>query len=86
MESTTLSSRGQIVIPKVLRDARHWHTGTTFIVEVVPQGILLKPVGTFVPTSLDDVMGCTGYSGPPLSQADIDAALDADVARRHAAR
>ena len=86
MESTTLSSRGQIVIPKVLRDSRHWHAGTTFIVEEVPQGILLKPVGTFAPANVDDVMGCTGYSGPPLSQADIDAALDADISRGHAAR
>lgn len=37
------------MIPKVLRDARHWHAGTTFIVEEVPPGILLKPVGTFAP-------------------------------------
>lgn len=86
METTTLSSRGQIVIPKGLRESRQWHAGTSFVVEEVPQGILLKPVSTFTPSSLDDVMGCTAYRGPALSQADIDAALDADVARRYASK
>lgn len=84
MATTTLSSRGQIVIPKALRESRHWHAGTSFVVEVVPQGILLKPVSTFVPSRLQDVMGCTAYRGPALSQADIDGALSADVARRYA--
>ena len=81
--TTTLSSRGQIVIPKELRDARRWHAGTSFIVEEVAQGILLKPVSAFTPSVLDAVMGCTAYRGPAVSQAEIDAALDADVGRRH---
>lgn len=55
------------------------------MVEEVPQGLLLKPVSTFTPTSLEDVMGCTAYTGPALSQADIDRALNADVVRRFAA-
>ena len=83
METTTLSSRGQIVIPKTLRESRHWHTGTSFVVEEVPQGILLKPVSTFTPSRLQDVMGCTAYRGRALSQADVDAALHADVVRRY---
>ncbi len=84
METTTLSSRGQIVIPKGLRESRHWHAGTSFVVEEVPQGILLKPVSTFMPSSLEEVIGCAAYRGPALSQADIDAALHADVAQRYA--
>lgn len=86
METTTLSSRGQVVIPKVLRESRHWHAGTSFIVEEVAQGVLLKPVFRFAPSSLEDVMGCAAYRGPALSQADIDAALDADITRRYASK
>ena len=86
METTTLSSRGQVVIPKVLRESRHWRAGTSFIVEEVPQGILLKPVSTFEPSSVEEVMGCTAYRGPALSKADIDTALRADIARRYASK
>lgn len=83
METTTLSSRGQIVIPKVLRDARNWHAGTSFVVEEVPQGLLLKAVvSPFTPSTLKEVLGCTAYRGPALSQADIARALDADAARQ----
>ena len=79
MEATTLFSGGQIVIPKALHESRHWHAGTSFLVEEVPQGILLKPVSTFAPSRLQDVMGCTRYRGSTLSRADINAALHADV-------
>ena len=86
METTTLSSRGQIVIPKVLREARNWQAGTSFVVEEVPQGLLLKAVSRFTPSSLKEVLGCTGYRGRALSQADIGRALDADVARQYGKR
>ncbi|HEY8708316.1 MAG TPA: AbrB/MazE/SpoVT family DNA-binding domain-containing protein [Burkholderiaceae bacterium] len=81
MKAATLSNRGQIVIPKTLRELRHWCAGTTFVVEEVPQGILLEPVSTFMPSRLEDVMGCAAYRGPALSQSQIDGALHADVAR-----
>ena len=83
METTTLSSRGQVVIPKLLREARNWHAGTSLIVEEVPQGLLLKAVSTFTPSTLQEVLGCTAYRGPALSQADVGRALDADAARQY---
>ena len=86
MDTTTLSSRGQIVIPKVLRESRRWAEGTTFIVETVPEGILLKPLSPFPATRLEDVMGSANYQGPALSQVEIDAALASDVVRRYTPR
>ena len=83
IETTTLASRGQIVIPKVLRDARRWQAGTSFVEEDVPQGLLLRPVTSFARTDVEEVMGCTVYRGRALSQADIEAALGGDVARRY---
>ena len=74
MLSTTLSSKGQVVIPKELRDARQWHAGMSLTVEEMPQGLLIrsarKPL--FPPTTIEDVMGCLKYDGPALSLADID--------------
>ena len=31
METTRLSSKGQVIIPKTLRDAHHWLAGQEFI-------------------------------------------------------
>ncbi len=81
MDITTLSSRGQVVIPKPLRDAHQWSVGTSFSVEILAEGILLKPLHTFAPTTLEEVAGCLDYKGPTLSQQDIDAALQADIQR-----
>lgn len=74
MLETTLSSKGQVVIPKELRDARKWHVGMALTVEEVPQGLLIRPVkkSLFPPTTIEDVMGCVKYDGPALSLAEID--------------
>ena len=71
---TTLSSKGQIVIPKELRDARKWHVGMSLTVEEVPQGLLIRPAKKplFAPTKLENVIGCLKYDGPALSLAEID--------------
>jgi AbrB family looped-hinge helix DNA binding protein len=83
VETTILSSRGQVVIPKGLREARHWPPGTSFYIEEVAQGILLKPMRTFAAAQLSEVMGSAGYSGPALTQQAIDAALQADVINQY---
>jgi AbrB family looped-hinge helix DNA binding protein len=74
----TVSSKGQVVIPKRLRDARNWPAGTTLEVEELPQGLLLRPkkVAFFPAASLADVVAAVGYEGPCLSDADIAAALE----------
>jgi AbrB family looped-hinge helix DNA binding protein len=41
--TTRLSAKGQVVIPKTVRDAHHWAPGTEFTVIERPDGILLKP-------------------------------------------
>ena len=47
METTKLSSKGQVVLPKWVRDARSWEPGTEFAVEEVSEGILLRPLRPF---------------------------------------
>ena len=71
METTVVSARGQVVIPKLMRDAWQWLPGTALEVQNLPQGILLKPARFFETTALDDVMGCVAYNGP----ADLESAI-----------
>jgi len=84
METTRLSSKGQVIIPKHIRDAKQWHIGTEFIVEDVGNGILLKPrlAKPFPESDPEQGLGCSGYTGSALSQEDIDTALDEDLRRR----
>jgi AbrB family looped-hinge helix DNA binding protein len=78
-----LSSKGQIVLPKYLRDRRGWHAGTVLEVEEVPEGVLLRFVQRPPVTSVEDLLGCTGYRGPRRSLADMEAAIrDEARARR----
>ena len=44
MLTTKLSSRGQLVIPKQMRDAHQWSENTTFTVSEHADGILLAPI------------------------------------------
>ena len=75
METTRLSSKGQIIIPKALRDAYHWESGLEFVVIDTGQGVLLKPYHPFAPTTLEDVAGSLIYDGPPRTVEEMDEAI-----------
>lgn len=81
METTLLSSKGQVIIPKSIRTSHHWKPGTRFIVEEMSGGILLKPLDTFPVTDLQRGLGCAGYKGPAKSLEEIQAAVDEELAR-----
>ena len=82
METTKLSSKGQIILPKAVRDAHQWQPGTEFVVEEVSEGILLRPRNAFPATRLEDVIGCAGYHGPGRTLEEMDAAIARGVKER----
>ena len=78
METITLSSKGQLVIPKAIRQSAHLAPGDMLSVRYVDGEIRLKPVAGLVPTSLAEVAGCLARPGHwPLSQAQTRAAIQA---------
>ena len=86
METTKLSTKGQIILPKAIRDAHSWSAGTEFIVEETARGVLLRPKRLFPPTRLEDVVGCLQpyYKGKPKTIAEMKMARVKEVQRRHA--
>jgi len=82
--TTTLSTKGQVILPKSIRERRRWGPGTRLVVEDTPEGVLLKPAPLFPPTRPQDVYGMLKYSGPPKTIEEMDAAITAEVKRRHA--
>ncbi len=82
---TTVSTKGQVILPKVIRDQLHWDAGTRLVVEHTGDGVLLKPVTTvFAPTRPEDVFGCLSVEGGLRSVEQMDAGIAAEAKRRHA--
>ena len=63
MLSTHLSSKGQVVIPRAIREEHHWGSGMELMIEDHQDGIKLKPRKPFKTVAVDDLVGCTGYKG-----------------------
>ncbi len=82
--TTTVSTRGQVVLPREVRRFLRWQAGTRLSVERTPEGVLLKPVRVFAETRAKDVFGCLSFIGTPKSLADMDAGLLQEARRRHA--
>jgi AbrB family looped-hinge helix DNA binding protein len=75
MKTTKMSSKGQVIIPKALREIYHWEEGQELIAIDMGDGILLKPKKPFPETTLDQVAGCLKYQGTPKSLEDIEDAI-----------
>jgi AbrB family looped-hinge helix DNA binding protein len=82
METTRLSSKGQIILPKAVRDSHHWTPGTDFSVEDTGDGVILRPVRTSRPARLADLVGSLSVKGPARTLEEIDAAIDAELRDR----
>jgi len=75
METTRLSNKGQVVIPKAIRVLHGWKPGIEFVIENVGDGIKLKPMKPYKETTIEEVIGCVGYKGPKKSLKDMEAAI-----------
>ena len=40
--TTVISTKGQVILPKMIRDQRHWTVGTKLVVEDTPDGVLFE--------------------------------------------
>ena len=81
METTRVSSKGQVVISKSIRDRLHLEAGATLSVGVENDAIVLHQVrkALRLPTEseIDAVAGCLKVGGPMPSRTDEDAAIAA---------
>lgn len=81
--TTTVSAKGQVVLPKAIRRSRRWEAGTRLTVEDTDEGVLLRPEPAFAATHPADVFGCLARDGPSRSLADMEAGIMAEARRRH---
>jgi AbrB family looped-hinge helix DNA binding protein len=79
MQTTTLSSKGQVIIPKTLRAALRWAPGIQLEVHDTPEGVLLRPAVLALKASLPEGLAAirrrVAYAGPTVSLEDMNAAV-----------
>lgn len=82
--TTTLSTKGQVILPKAIRQRRRWDAGTRLTVEDTAAGVLLTAEPLFAPTTPREVFGSLRYRGRPKSLEEMEAGIAAEAKRRHA--
>jgi AbrB family looped-hinge helix DNA binding protein len=83
--ATRLSTKGQVILPKAVRDAKRWAPGARLVVEATQDGVLLRQEeALFAPTSFEDVRGSLAHFGKSLTSEEIERNLRAAAKRRHA--
>ena len=84
---TKVSEKGQVVVPKALRDLKGWHTGTDLEAVDVAEGVLLRPRSTRKGLTLEEATARLReiyvHQGPPVSLEDMKAAAAEEAAERY---
>jgi AbrB family looped-hinge helix DNA binding protein len=83
METTRLSTKGQVILPKSVRTSRAWMPGTRFAVEETAEGVLLRPLSRFPKTRLEDVAGCLKYTGRPKTISQMEQGIARHIRKLH---
>ena len=88
MELTRLSSKGQVVIPRAVREAMQLKVGTEFVVRQEGVSVILEPKAKVEKRSAEDIQAQLSqmqtlkpYQGKPVSIEDMDMAVTRMVRR-----
>jgi AbrB family looped-hinge helix DNA binding protein len=74
-QPTRLSTKGQLIIPKEIRERHGWTAGVELLVEDRGDSVVLRRAEDVPRTSLEDLVGCAGYKGSARSLEDMEAAI-----------
>ena len=82
--TTTVSTKGQVILPKAIRQSLRWEAGTRLVVESTREGVLLRPFPRFAETRPEEVFEILAYDGPSKTLGEMEAGVLAEAKRRHA--
>ena len=72
---TRLSTKGQLIIPKAVRDRHDWSPGVELDLEDRGDSLVIRLARPGPETTFEDLAGCTGYRGPARSLEEMEAAI-----------
>ncbi|HSK75333.1 MAG TPA: AbrB/MazE/SpoVT family DNA-binding domain-containing protein [Thermoanaerobaculia bacterium] len=73
--TTRLSTKGQLIIPKEIRDRYGWEPGVELEIEDQGDHVVVRRVESLPETRLEDLVGCAGYRGPRRSLEEMEQAI-----------
>ena len=82
MDTVILSSKGQFVLPKVIRDRHHWDSGTEFMIIDRGSEVVLKPIKPFEETSFESPDAPRIFTGNALTLEEMDLAIACEVGKQ----
>jgi len=82
-QTTVLSTKGQVILPKAIRDQRQWNAGTRLLVENTEDGILLRPAPAFPLSQPAEVFGCLPAKGKPKTLEEMKDGILNEAKRRY---
>ena len=84
---TRVSDKGQVVVPKALRDLKGWCSGTDLEAVDVAEGVLLRPRPTKKGLSVDEAVARLRklyvHQGPPVALTEMKEAAAEEAAERY---
>jgi bifunctional DNA-binding transcriptional regulator/antitoxin component of YhaV-PrlF toxin-antitoxin module len=83
-KKTVVSTKGQVISPKTIRDSKGRGAGKELIVEARWGGVVLRAARPFAATKTEEVFGSFSHHGKRLSDQEIEKALSAAAKRRYA--
>ncbi len=81
--TTTVSTKGQVILPKAIRERRHWDAGTELVVEDTEDGVVLRSARLFARTEPKDVYGSLPKPPKAKTLEEMAAGIAAEARRRH---
>ena len=71
----TMSTKGQVVIPRELREHLGWREGTRLEILSQAGGVVIRPVRALPESTVEDLLGFLKYVGPPKTIEDMNDAI-----------
>ncbi|AJD48273.1 AbrB family transcriptional regulator [Isoalcanivorax pacificus W11-5] len=78
----SISTKGQVVIPKALRDAMHWKAGQKLVIEQVGSRVVIREKPTAKKHSIREVAGMLSEyaKGRPPTESEMSEAIGRGIA------
>ena len=81
METVKLSSKGQFILPKAIRNRHHWEAGTEFIIIDKGTELVIKPTRVFPATELESPDTPSLFKCKTLSPDDMKLAVSVEAGK-----